>query len=153
MRTRTLIAVIWIAQLVVSGLARAETETCTRVEFESVVDEAAAALRSMNGKNTPLFQEKLRSLKEQRGWTHDQFLAAAVPFVKDDAITVYDQKIDEFLNKINSMGEVGSTASTPDCKLLSNLRSHMNSLVEAMQGKWDYMFKKINQELALAKPK
>ena len=53
-----------------------------------VVDEAAAALRDLNAKNKPAFQEKLRQLKDKRAWSHDEFLKEAAPFVRDDKIAV-----------------------------------------------------------------
>jgi hypothetical protein len=60
----------------------AQPAACTKAEFEGVVDEAAAALRDLNNKNRPDFQEKLRTLKDKRGWSNDQFLKEAAPFVK-----------------------------------------------------------------------
>ena len=36
--------------------------TCSKSDFETVVDEAAAALRGLNQQNTPSFQGKLRNL-------------------------------------------------------------------------------------------
>ena len=59
---------------------------CTKADFEAVVDDAAAALRELNATNKPIFQEKLRQLKEKRGWSHDKFMAEAAPFVQDERI-------------------------------------------------------------------
>ncbi|MGQ0673001.1 MAG: hypothetical protein ACT4N2_09010 [Hyphomicrobium sp.] len=120
---------------------------CTKSEFETVVDEAAAALRDLNAKNKPAFQDKLRQLKDKRGWTQDQFLKEAAPFVKDDKIEVFDKTSNQLLGKISSMGQEGSAAKTPDCAMLSELHAHMDVLVSTQTSKWTYMFGKLDAEL------
>ncbi len=131
----------------VAAPVRAEDPACAKADFEAVVDEAAAALRDLNGKNKPLFQEKLRSLKSKRGWTHDQFLLEAAPFVRDEKIEAYDQSTDELLSAISTMGQEGAAANTQDCALLLELRARMRLLVETQTKKWSYMFGKIDTEL------
>ena len=121
---------------------------CQRAEFEAVVDDAAAALRELNLKNKPDFQEKLRQLKDKRGWSHDQFLTEAAPFVRDDKIAVFDQQSDQLLNDISSLGQEGADAKTPDCALLHELRARMKVLVDTQTAKWTYMFEKLNAALA-----
>jgi hypothetical protein len=122
--------------------------SCTKTEFEDVVDGAAAALRDLNNKNRPEFQEKLRQLKDKRGWDNDQFLKEAAPYVKDDQIEVYDDTSNDLLAKIGSMGQEGATAATPNCALLAELRDHMSELVGTQIRKWTYMFDKLDKELA-----
>ena len=138
------------ALLVSLGLAHnvaAQDAACAKAEFEAAVDEAAAALRDLNNKNRPEFQEKLRNLKDKRGWSNDQFLKEAAPFVKDEQIDVFDNKSNELLAKISSMGQEGSGAKSPDCAMLSELRAQMSVLVETQTAKWTYMFGKLDTEL------
>jgi hypothetical protein len=123
-------------------------DSCTRAEFEAVVDDAAAALRDLNLKNKPDFQEKLRQLKDKRGWSHDQFMTEAAPYVRDDKIAVFDQESDQLLNDISSLGQEGADAKTPDCALLHELRARMKVLVDTQSAKWRYMFEKLNAALA-----
>lgn len=129
----------------VPGGARAD---CAKADFEAVVDQAAAALRDLNIKNKPAFQEKLRGLKVKRGWSHDQFLKEAAPFVRDEQTAVYDQQSEELLREISSLGEEGSASAAPDCSLLVELTARMKVLVETQTAKWTYMFGKIDVELA-----
>ena len=124
-----------------------EPAPCAKAEFETVVDDAAAALRDLNSQNKPAFQDKLRHLKDKRGWSQDQFLKEAAPFVKDDSIEVFDTKSNALLAKISSMGEEGSAAKTPECAMLSELHAHMKVLVETQVAKWTYMFGKLDGEL------
>jgi hypothetical protein len=120
---------------------------CVKKDFETVVDQSAAALRDLNIQNRPRFQEKLRALKTKKAWTDDQFLKEAVPYVKDDQIDTYDRKTNELLNWIASMGDEGSASATPDCSLYQVLRGHMSQLVDTQNAKWNYMFRKIDAAL------
>ncbi len=130
------------------GPAFGQAPACVKSDFEAVVDDAAAALRDLNQQNKPVFQDKLRQLKEKRGWTHDQFLKEAVPYVRDDEISVFDQKSEALLNEISTMGQDGAAAKTPDCALLLELRGRMKVLVETQTSKWSYMFDKLDKALS-----
>ena len=122
-------------------------DVCTKADFEAAVDHAAAALRGLNKKNKPVFQENLRKLKEKRGWGHDAFLKEAVPFVRDDRIAVFDQHSERLLSDISTMGQAGAQAKPPDCKRLLELKARMNVLVETQASKWTYMFEKLDAAL------
>jgi hypothetical protein len=127
--------------------AAAATGTCSKTDFETVVDQSAAALRDLNLQNRPRFQEKLRALRDKKSWSQDQFLKEAVPYVKDDQIDAFDRKTSELLTKITSMGDEGSASATPDCNLYQGLRANMSELVDTQNAKWTYMFRKIDAAL------
>lgn len=140
-----------VTQLTVSvsvAYAGAGPAVCAKSDFEAVVEEAAGALRDLNQKNKPTFQEKLRALKEKRGWSHDQFMKEAAPFVRDEKIEVFDKSTDTLLSAISALGQEGASAASPDCALLLQLRARMKSLVETQAEKWAYMFDKIGAELS-----
>jgi hypothetical protein len=147
MRRRALAAILVLVASAVGLPAGAQT-VCDKADFEAVVDQAAAALRELNAKNKPSFQEKLRQLKAKRGWTHDDFLKLAAPLVQDEKIAEFDQQAADYLDNINSLGSEGAGAATPDCALLREVRSSMTGLVGAQEAKWAYMFAKIDGELA-----
>lgn len=130
--------------------ARADdaAQGCSKEDFETVVEQAAASLRDLNAQNRPRFQEKLRALKDKRHWSHDEFMEKAKPFVKDDKTTVYDKTTDELLSAIASMGQEGAAAEKPDCTRMTELRARMKSLVDTQTAKWSYMFQKLDAELA-----
>ncbi len=123
-------------------------QVCGKADFEAVVDDAAGALRDLNMQNKPAFQEKLRLLKDKRGWTHDAFLKEAAPFVRDDKIAVYDQDSERLLTDISTLGQEGADAPTPDCALLGDLKARMQTLVDTQTAKWTYMFQKLDAALA-----
>ena len=126
----------------------AAQDTCVKSDFEAVVDDAAGVLRDLNQQNKPAFQEKLRKLKDKRGWSHEAFLTEAEPYVRDDQIAIYDKQSEEMLAKISSMGQEGADAKTPDCKVLAQLKGFMTSLVEQQTKKWAYMSEKLDKALA-----
>lgn len=122
-------------------------QVCGKSDFEAVVDDAAGALRDLNMQNKPAFQEKLRQLKDKRGWSHDVFLKEAAPFVRDDKIAVYDQESERLLADISTLGQEGAEAPTPDCALLADLKQRMKTLVDTQTAKWSYMFQKLGAAL------
>ena len=67
--------------------------------------------------------------------------------MRDDKIADFDQKSDELLSAISTMGEEGATAKAPDCALLLELRARMKLLVQTQTEKWTYMFDKLDGEL------
>ena len=144
---------VWLVTGLVLALPAAATGAlaqtpCSKTDFEAVVDEAAGALRDLNRANTPQFQAKLRQLKDKRGWSNDQFMTEAEPFVRDATIAGFDQKSEELLGRIMSGGQAQSTSDKPDCGLLGGLRATMKALVETQKGKWAYMFDKLDKDLA-----
>jgi hypothetical protein len=120
---------------------------CSKADFETVVDEAAGALRGLAQQNTPHFQASLRQLKAKRGWSDDQFLKEAEPLVRDEKITGFDRTSEDLLARITGAGQAGAAGATPDCSLLVGLRASMAALVETQKAKWAYMFEKIEGEL------
>jgi hypothetical protein len=123
------------------GLVQADE--CARAEFEAVVDQASSTLVGITQKNTPVFQGKLRQLKDKRGWSHADFMSQGAPLVRDSTIAGFDATSEDLLNKINTQGSTGA-----DCAMLNELKASMTALVDAQNAKWVYMFGKIESELA-----
>ena len=127
--------------------AIAQETSCTKRDFEGVVNEAGSVLRDLNRKNTPMFQAKLRELKERRSWSNDEFLKEAEPFVRDARIVDYDQKSEQLLARISGGGQTSTATKQPDCALLSELRAALLDLLETQKEKWAYMMARINGAL------
>jgi hypothetical protein len=97
--------------------------------------------------NRPVFQIRLRELKDKRGWDHSQFLREAAPIVQDERTDAYDKQSATLLDEIERMGAEGSAAETPDCAALARLKGRMQALVDAQRGKWAYLIDKVEREL------
>lgn len=144
-RRGALAAIVLSAVMGLPGTAMAGS--CSKDDFAAVVDEASAVLRKLNDDNTPRFQAGLRQLKEKKGWSDADFIANARPFVQDDTIQTYDEGAAQLLVQINTLGDT-SGAAVPDCAVLTKLKESMSRLVVGMEGKWTYMFKKLQDALA-----
>ena len=129
------------------GAVLAQAPACSKADFETVVDEAAGALRALARANTPQFQAKLRQLRDKRGWSDDRFLTEAEPLVRDEKIAGFDRRSQELLTRITSAGEGAAQSGMGNCALLGELRGAMQVLVETQTAKWAYMFDKIEGEL------
>jgi hypothetical protein len=145
-RGRILLLVLLISVAAPAGAAEI---SCTREDFAAVVDEAGDLLRRMTSENTPRFQDELRLLKEQRGWSEEEFLEAARPLVQNERIAAYDDIANGFLANINRLGAGGGGEAPSDCRLLIELRGHLFGLVETMKAKWAYMFARLRAETAV----
>lgn len=134
--------------LVMADAGSARSLQCSKADFEAVVDEAAASLRTLNQINRPRFQTRVRELANKRGWTHDQLMSNGAELVRDEKIEEFDQRSDRLLQRISNMGDAGRNAREPDCRLLDELRGHMRDLIEMQQAKWTYMLDKLAREQA-----
>jgi hypothetical protein len=127
----------------------APAATCAKADFEAVVNAAGAALRDLAQQNTPVFQAKLRQLKDKRSWSNDEFLEHAEPLVRDEKIAGYDKTSEELVARITGGGPQSETpAAGPDCALLTGLQADLKLLVETQQAKWTHMLAKVDRELA-----
>jgi hypothetical protein len=140
-------ALLPLVLMVPAGPATAQDPACTREAFEQAVSQSAEALRDLTGVNRPVFQTRLRELKDKRGWDHSKFLREAAPIVQDARTDAYDKESAALLEEISRMGAEGSAAATPDCKALARLKSNMQALVDAQRGKWAYLIEKVEREL------
>jgi hypothetical protein len=147
MRAGFLVAAALVGAAACIRAALAQAPPCSKTDFEAVVDEAGAALRTLAQQNTPQFQARLRQLKQKRGWSDEQFLKEAEPLVRDDRIAVFDQKSEDLLARITGAGQSASPGGTPDCALLGGLRDSMGLLIDTQKAKWAYMFERIDAEL------
>ena len=118
-------------------------QLCAKADFEAVVDQASATLVDVAQKNAPVFQGKLRALRNKRGWSNEQLMQDGASFVRDDAIAGFDEKSEQLLTKIN-----GQSTDSADCRVLAELKGAMAALVATQTQKWAYMFDKIDKELA-----
>ena len=140
-------AALLLALLVAAPLTAQQTAPCAKADFEAVVTEAGAALADLKAKNTPLFQAKLRELKDKRKWSNEQFLKEAEPLVRDETIAGYDKTSAELVARITGAGRTEAPAAA-DCARLVDLRGALKTLLETQQAKWTHMFAKIEKELA-----
>jgi len=152
-RRTKLLPAFFIAPLIfalcgVLSLAAGQEASCVRDDFVAVVDTAAASLRALNQANKTKFQDRLRKLKTKNGWSNEEYLKAAEPYVRDPKIAEFDATSAKLLGEIAALGHEGSEASTLDCGVLTQLRARMDVLVNTQKDKWAYMFENIDKSLS-----
>jgi len=148
-RACAVVAAVLVPALVGAAFAQTAPSAgqCGKADFEAVVNAAGAALRDLAQQNTPVFQGKLRQLKDKRSWSNDEFLKQAEPLVRDETIAGYDKKSEELVIRITGGGNQGEAAAAPDCALLKSLQDDLKLLVETQQAKWVHMLAKVDAEL------
>jgi hypothetical protein len=148
MRTQFCAVVALLLALTGAGRAAlAQGAACAKSDFEAVVNAAGAALRELAQQNTPMFQAKLRELKDKRSWTNDEFVKQAEPLVRDEIIAGFDKKSEELVARITGGGGRSDSEPAPDCAVLTGLQADLKLLVETQQAKWTHMLAKVQQEL------
>src|SRR5512145_3198253 len=119
MRARACAVVVALLVPGAAGSALSQTAPaagqCAKADFEAVVNAAGAALRDLAQQNTPLFQAKLRQLKDKRSWTNDEFMKQAEPLVRDETIAGFDKKSEELVARITGGSGRSEAEPAPDC--------------------------------------
>ena len=127
------------------------SSACEQAAFAAVVSEAGAALAVMNDENRKAFQAKLASLKARQGWADTEYAAKATPFVKDAAITAFDEGNKALLEKVPQLGggveQAGAIEGAKRCAMLEELRVLMAKVVENTRAKWTHMLGKLDAAL------
>jgi hypothetical protein len=139
---------------------QASAEDCGQGAFSAVVSEARTELQTLNTQNKQTFQKKLISLKQREGWSDEDYLVNARPFVQDDQIAAFDSRNEELLAQVPKLGkEVRSVASLAGvapslqpiadrrCEMLGELRGLMSDVVENARAKWAYLHGKADAAL------
>jgi len=142
------VVVLLLALAGASDAVLSQGAACAKADFEAVVNAAGVALRDLTQQNTPVFQAKLRELKDKRSWSNDEFMKQAEPLVRDETIAGFDKKSEELVTRIASGGGRSEAEPAPDCTVLTGLQGDLKLLVETQQAKWTHMLAKVEKELA-----
>jgi len=144
---------IWLALLVAPlGLTinnAALGATCTADDFAAAIDASGAALRSFNAEALPTLKDKLRELKEKKGWANADYEDKALQSVRDKRTAEYDAKAEDLIVKIDKLGRPPSEQS-PDCSKLAELTAAGLELLAIMKAKSAYTLGKLDAAIAEA---
>jgi hypothetical protein len=121
----------------------AQAATCTADNFAAAVDKSGAALRAFNAEALPKLQDKLKQLKDKRGWDEEKALGN----VRDDRTTKLDAEAEDLILKIDTLGRPPEKGP-PDCSKLAELEAAGLELLAAMKAKSTYTLSKLDAELA-----
>jgi hypothetical protein len=123
--------------------AGAVAATCKADDFAAAVDKSGAQLRAFNAEALPKLQDKLKQLKEKKGWDEQKALDSA----RDDRTSKLDAEAEDLIVKIDTLGRPPEQGS-PDCSKLAELEAAGIELLAVMRAKSTYTLAKLDAQIA-----
>lgn len=133
------IAAVLLAQSSAQAACRAE-------DFAAAVDKSGAALRAFNAEALPKLQEKLKQLKDKRGWDDTDYEEKALASVRDERTSKLDQEAEDLIIKIDELGRPPESGPV-DCSKLTELEAAGIELLAVMKAKSSYMLSKLDTNI------
>jgi hypothetical protein len=130
-----------LAVLSAPGLAGAQS--CTPEQFAAAVDKSGAQLRAFNAEALPKLQDKLKQLKDKKGWDDERSLGA----VRDERTAKLDEDAENLIVKIDTLGRPPEKGQ-PDCSKLAELEAAGIELLAVMKAKSKYTLAKLDAAIA-----
>ncbi len=145
-RLQSLPGVLLAIVVASSAPAVAQAAACTADDFAAAVDKSGAQLRAFNAEALPKLRDKLRELKDAKGWG-DDYEEKGLDSVRDARAEKFDADAEALITKIDTLGRP-PTDKQPDCAKLSELQAAGLKLLALMKAKSAYMISKIDAEIA-----
>ncbi len=120
---------------------------CTDDDFAAAIDSSGAALRSFNAGALPTLKDKLRQLKDKKGWADTGYEEKVLQSVRDKRTDEYDAKAKDLIVKIDTLGTPLSE-QIPDCSKLAELNTAGLELLAVMKAKSAYTLAKLDAAIA-----
>jgi hypothetical protein len=120
---------------------------CRPEDFAVAVDKSGAALRAFNAEALPKLQDKLKQLKEKKGWDDADYEDKASAAVKDERTAKLDAEAEDLIIKIDQLGRPGESGPI-DCTKLTELDAAGLELLAVMRAKSSYTLAKLDAALA-----
>jgi len=118
--------------------------TCTADDFAAAVDKSGAQLRSFNAEAMPKLRDKLKELKDAKGWG-DDYEEKGLDSVRDARSEKFDADAEQLITKIDMLGRPPADKQ-PDCAKLTELQASGKELLALMQAKSNYLISKLDAE-------
>lgn len=125
----------------------ADAATCTADDFAAAVDKSGAALRAFNAEALPKLQDKLKQLKEKRGWAGADDEEKALAAVRDERTAKLDTDAEDLIIKIDTLGRPPEKGP-PDCSKLAELEAAGLELLAVMKAKSNHTLAKLDAAIA-----
>jgi hypothetical protein len=119
--------------------------TCTADDFAEAVDKSGSQLRAFNAEALPKLRDKLKELKDAKGWG-DDYEEKGLDSVRDTRAEKFDAGAEELITKIDTLGRP-PTDKQPDCAQLAELQAAGLELLALMKAKSAYTISRIDAEI------
>ena len=120
---------------------------CTAEDFAAAVDRSGAALRAFNAETLPKLKDKLRELKDKKGWKESAYEEKALATIRDTRTAQFDADAENLIVKIDTLGRPPAEGPL-DCTQLAELDAAGLELLAVMKAKSTYTFSKLDAEIA-----
>lgn len=128
-------------------LGPAQSGNCTAEDFAAAVDRSGAALRAFNAEALPKLKDKLRELKDKKGWEESGYEEKALAAIRDKRTAKLDADAESLIVKIDTLGRPPAEGPL-DCAKLTELDAAGLELLAVMKAKSAYTFSKLDTEIA-----
>ncbi len=148
---RTLRLGLLAALLAVCAGNGARGASCTAEDFAAAVDRSGAALRAFNAEALPKLKDKLKLLKDKRGWEDAGYEEKALEDLRDERTAKLDTDAEDLIVRIDTLGRAPSTPPL-DCAKLTELEAAGLELLAVMKAKSAYTLTKLDTAIAASEP-
>ncbi len=136
--------------LLIAGLAPAApsavaAQPCDKAAFEGVVSAAGTTISTLNAEKKTAFQDGLKALKARAGWSEQDYVVKATPYVKDERTAELDRANADLLAKVQTLGAGGDATDDARCAMLAELQTLMDQVVANTRAKWEHMIAKVTE--------
>jgi len=134
-----------VALAVAAALAgyEAAARTCTRADIGDGVDHVGGLLRKINADTFPAIQEKMRQLKELKGWSESDYQEQAATLLQDARTEQLDSQSNDLLMRIDSIGSEKLDGADV-CARLDELEAATTELGVVMRAKATYALTRLD---------
>ncbi len=116
---------------------------CTLEDFAAAVDRSGGQLRAFNAEALPKLKEKLKELKDKKGWNETGYEEKALASIRDARTAQLDDDAENLILKIDTLGRPRDDAPL-DCAKLAELEAASLELLAVMKTKSDYTLSKLD---------
>jgi len=120
---------------------------CTAEDFAAAVDRSGAALRAFNAATLPKLKDKLKELKDKKGWEQSEYEEKALASIRDKRTEELDADAEGLILKIDTLGRPPDEGPL-DCAKLAELDAAGLELLALMKAKSAYTFSKLDAQIA-----
>jgi hypothetical protein len=106
---------------------------CTADDFAAAVDKSGSQLRAFNAEALPKLRDKLKELKDAKGWG-DDYEEKGLDSVRDARAEKFDAEAEALITEIDTLGRPPTDAA-PDCAKLAELQTAGQDLLALMKAK------------------
>ncbi|MEZ5925895.1 MAG: DUF1134 domain-containing protein [Hyphomicrobiaceae bacterium] len=137
----------WLMAALLAGPAIGAAQTCSEEEIGHVIDGTGQMLREINDEYAPQLSSKLEIVAATRDLSDDEVADYARKLMRAPKVKAAESRASELLGRIEAIGDE-ATGDAADCVKLKAIQASSAELREALAGKYQVLFARIDADLA-----